>query len=326
MPDDSGRHFGSGVSLCAASRVVNIEIFARQDDLLGECPLWCPGEQSLYWIDIGKKKLHRKTINGIHRDWELPARPGCVEQMSEGGLALIFGTSVHRFDPLTGAMQLIRPVPLVPGVRFNEGKVDPKGRLWFGSMQDTFGPLNTLAPVDRFDGALFRLGMQDITVMEERIGISNTLAWSPDGTKFYFADSLVNHISVYDWDAESGDIARKRTFFEATNLGVPDGSAMDVDGCLWNARWGAGCVLRITPDGRIDRHITIPALQTSSCAFGGPQLDQLFITSARIGMTAEALAQSPLSGSVFEITGAGQGVPTVPMNWEPSQPRSANMK
>ena len=152
--------------------------------------------------------------------------------------------------------------------------------------------------------------------MEQGIGISNTLAWSPDETRFYFADSLKSRIFVYDYDAESGAISGKRSFFDASGFGMPDGSAMDVDGCLWNARWGVGRVLRITPDGDIDRQIEIPALQPSSCAFGGPKLDTLFITSARIALSAEALAHLPLSGSVFAISGVGQGLPISHMRWE----------
>jgi len=295
---------------------MSLEVFAQQEDLLGEGPMWSAGEQALYWIDIARKRLHRKTLLGERAQWNLPGRPGCVEQLAAGGLALILDEGVHSFDPYTGAIRLISPVSLAPGSRFNEGKADPRGRLWFGSMQDNFGPNDTAIPIERFLGSLFCLDDRGkITVMEQNIGISNTLAWAPDQTRFYFADSLLNRIFAYEYDADTGRIAHKRLFFEAPGLGVPDGSAIDIDGCLWNARWGAGRVLRITPDGRIDRQIEVPALQTSSCAFGGPNLDTLFITSARIGMTPEAFTESPLSGSVFAISGLAQGLPVEPVRW-----------
>jgi sugar lactone lactonase YvrE len=202
-------------------------------------------------------------------------------------------------------------------VRFNEGKTDPSGRLWFGSMQDNFGPNDEEVPLERSDGTLFRVDANGaVAVVEEGVGISNTLCWSPDERRFYFADSLANRIFVYDYEPTNGGVSNKRLFFEEPGLGVPDGSAMDVDGCLWNARWGAGMVLRITPHGRIDHRIDVPALQPSSCAFGGPQLDTLFVTSARRGMSPSAL--SPLSGSVFAIVGGAQGATVPPMQWRAS--------
>ena len=296
---------------------MTLEIFAQTGDELGEGPLWSESEQALYWLDISRKQLHRRTLAGASARWDLPGRPGCVENLTGGDLVLTLDQGVHRFEIKTGATSLLCPVRLAAGVRFNEGKVDPSGRLWFGSMQDNFGPNDEAIPIERFAGTLFRLDRRGtVAAVEEKVGISNTLAWSPDQTRLYFADSLANRTFAYDYDAASGTVSNKKVFFEAPDLGVPDGSAIDIDGCLWNARWGAGVVLRITPDGRIDRRIEIPALQPSSCAFGGPGLDTLFVTSARIGMTPEALAGTPLSGSVFAVTGVGQGVRVPPMLWD----------
>jgi L-arabinonolactonase len=297
---------------------VKVEVFSEQQDILGEGPLWLAGEQALCWLDIGRKRLHRQGLRGQHQSWDLPGRPGCVEGFADGDLALALGQGVHRFETKSGATQLLVPVPLPPGVRFNEGKADPKGRLWFGSMQDNFGPNNEAVPIERFEGALFRLDPQgSLRVIETGVGISNTLAWSPDESRLYFADSLLDQIFVYDYDVDAGKESNKRLFFKGLSQGLPDGSAMDSDGCLWNTRWGAGMILRITPEGRIDRCLELPVPQPSSCAFGGPGLGTLFITSARNGMSAQALAASPLSGAVLAISGVAQGMPVAPMSWAP---------
>jgi len=146
-------------------------------------------------------------------------------------------------------------------------------------------------------------------MIEDNIGIANTFAWSPDGKQFYFADSLLGAIHVYDFDTEQGTIRNKRIFFETPDLGVPDGSAIDTDGCLWNARWGSGAIIRITPKGKVDRIIELPVPQPTSCIFGGPDHKTLFITSARVELNETQLTNAPLSGSVFAVHGAAQGVP-----------------
>jgi sugar lactone lactonase YvrE len=296
---------------------VNIEVFAKQENLLGESPVWRATESALYWLDIGRKQLHRKLCNGEQACWALPARPGCVESLSGGSLAFVGGSGLYKLDPKTGETHFLRKIVIRNEARFNEGKSDPHGRLWFGSMQDNFGMGDIPLPVERSIGRLFCLDQEGrLRALEKNIGIANTLAWSPDERRFYFADSLANRIFLYDYTSETGVISNKRVFFEATGLGLPDGSAMDVDGCLWNARWGAGCVVRITPGGLIDRKIAIPALQATSCAFGGAKLETLFVTSAKIGLSPKALTEWPCSGSVFAITGLAQGLPISPFKFK----------
>jgi sugar lactone lactonase YvrE len=298
------------------------EVFAEGDCVLGEGPLWSPRESALYWLDIGRQSLFRRTLEGEQQCWQLPARVCGLERLGEGGLshaqplALILGAGIHRFESGSGQTTLLCEIPLATGLRFNESCVDSSGRLWFGSMLDNFGAQDAAIPVDRFEGSLMRLDKSGaVQVMESRIGIANTLAWSPDGTRFYFADSLRNTIWEYDYEKACGAIANRRVFFEGHGLGVPDGSAMDVDGCLWNARWGAGVVVRITPSGRIDKTLQVPAPQPSSCAFGGAALSTLFVTSARMGLSDADVARSPLSGSVFAFESATQGMPVAAMAW-----------
>lgn len=291
-------------------------LFSRQQDLIGEGPLWSATEQALYWIDIAGLRLHRRALDGEALNWDLPGPPGCVAELAGGGLAMTVGEGLYAFDPVTGDGRSLAALPLADGARFNEGKVDPQGRLWAGSMQNNLGPDGQGLPVDRRCGILWRLDPDGrAETIETDIGISNTLAWSPDGRRFHFADSLRNVLWVYDFDPDSGAVANRRVFFDEAGYGEPDGSAMDADGCLWNARWGAGVVLRLTPEGQIDRVVEIPAPQPSSCAFGGPDLDTLFVTTARMGLDAGALAKAPLSGSVFALPGAARGAPIPPMRW-----------
>ena len=286
------------------------DLYAKQNDVLGESPLWSEAEQSLYWIDIGRNVLHRRTAVGHHAEWVLPARPGCVAEFEDGRLAVTAGDGLYRFSPSVGRARLLVRIKMASDTRFNEGKVDSRGRLWFGSMQNNFGDHNQPRAVERSIGALHRLDRgNQISLIEEHIGICNAIAWSPDERRFYCADSLLGQIFVYNYDADTGAIQNKRVFFGDTNFGVPDGSAIDIDGCIWNARWGSGQVIRITPTGRVDRRVDIPAPQVTSCAFGGPSLGTLFVTSARFGMDLNELTSAPLSGSVFSIDGLAHGQP-----------------
>jgi sugar lactone lactonase YvrE len=295
----------------------DVELYCEQPSVLGEGPLWSSAEQALYWLDIGRKKLFRKTVAETRaRSWSLPEYPGCLAELAPGSMVIAMGRGVQRLDLDSGAIREWYPEPpRRPGTRFNDGKVDPRGRLWVGTMQNNFGVDGEPVDVQRTDGALYRFdGDGRAHTIEEDVGIANTLAWSPDLRSFYFADSLRGHIYAYDFDADSGAVWNKRLFFEIADHGVPDGSAIDTDGCLWNARWEAGMVLRITPAGKLDRVIALPVPCPTSCIFGGPGLDTLFVTSARLGLSEAQLAQFPLSGSVFAIRGAARGVPVPPLD------------
>ena len=296
--------------------MIQIEVLAQESDGIGEGPLWSVAEQSLYWLDIERKQLHCSVPSDSQpQSWTLPDYPGCVAELAPGEIAIAMGKGVQRLDLASGSLDLLHSVPARrPGTRFNDGKVDQRGRLWVGTMQNNFGFDGEDVPVNRFDGALYRFDADGrVQTLEENIGISNTLAWSPDLSRFYFGDSLKGDLFVYDFAAESGAICNKRIFYDASGFGVPDGSAIDVEGCLWNARWDAGVVLRITPEGKLDRMIELPVPRPTSCAFGGRDLKTLYVTSARYQLTAAQLERAPLSGSVFAISGAGQGLAIPPL-------------
>lgn len=298
------------------SSPIEADLYSRQADVLGEAPLWSRSQHSLYWLDIGGKTLFRRSPGDlVAQSWVLGDYPGCLAELASPAIALAMGEGIQRFNLESGAVDLLRVAPgRRPGTRFNDGKVDPRGRLWAGTMLNNFGPHGEPVAIERSDGALYRFDLDgSVHTVETDVGIANTLAWSPDTRCFYFADSLRGEIYAYDFDADSGTVDNKRVFFDASHPGVPDGSAMDVDGCLWNVRWDAGVVLRIAPSGHVDRSIELPVPRPTSCAFGGAGLDTLFVTSARVGLTAQQLEASPLSGSVFAIARVGPGMPVPPL-------------
>jgi L-arabinonolactonase len=294
-----------------------IELFSSGADVIGESPVWSVTEQALYWIDIARKKIYRRSsLDALPRAWTLPDYPGCIAELLPGtAIAIAMGDGIQRLELGSGALDTLSGAPARRiGTRFNDGKVDPRGRLWVGTMQNNLGPSGETIPIKRFDGALYRFGPHDdAAILEEDIGIPNSIAWSPEGKRFYFGDSFRGQIHVYEFDVELGSIYNKRPFFCTQHLGVPDGSAIDADGCLWNARWDGSCILRITPDGKLDRVIEVPVLRPTCCAFGGPNLKTLFVTSAIDELSAEQREVYPLSGSVLAIDGLGQGVPSLPM-------------
>jgi Gluconolactonase len=303
------------------TNVVTIQLFSEQQDNTGEGPVWSQTGQVLYWIDIGSKRLYRRGLSDPNaQSWDLKGYPGSLAEISLDVVGIALGDGIQLLDLQTGELsELWAGPPRRNATRFNDGKVDPLGRFWVGTMQNNFGPDGEPISIGRWDGALYRFDRTgSVETVEEGIGISNTLAWSPDLRRFYFADSLRGQIYAYDFDAESGSVSNKRLFFE-NELGIPDGSAIDVDGCLWNARWDGGAVVRVTPSGVLDRVIKLPVPRPTSCIFGGPDMDTLFVTSARNGLKREELEEFPLSGSVFAIGGVGQGSPVPPLSCTPRQ-------
>jgi sugar lactone lactonase YvrE len=186
-------------------------------------------------------------------------------------------------------------------MRFNDGKCDRQGRFWAGTMNDV---------VREPSGTLYRLDPQRGCVAQfNGLRTPNSLAWSPDGRTMYFADSRSQVIQAYPFDTGSGEIGTPRVFFSVDPPAIPDGATVDADGCLWSALYGGGRVVRITPDGRVDRTIEVPVAQVTSCHFAGPDLDVLVITTAKQRMTPEQLAQQPLAGALFAVDVGVRGLP-----------------
>jgi sugar lactone lactonase YvrE len=274
---------------------------APSGDRCGEGPLWHPEEQALYWTDINRFLAHRwNAADGSVKTWFFDEPVTALALTArEDTLAVALGSRVILWSPRTDARrdQGFR-LDGWPAVRLNEGRVDPRGSLWLGSMRNNVRPDGSAGEAGGTDGALYRVDPDGAASEWKRgIGIANTLAWSPDETRLYFADTLANRIWVYDYDPSTGAIGGERTFFADFPRGLPDGSAMDREGFLWNCRHGGGCVVRIAPDGRVDQVAELPVTNVTSCIFGGEDRRTLYVTSAANG----APEGERMAGSVFAI-------------------------
>ncbi|MFA6153748.1 SMP-30/gluconolactonase/LRE family protein [Mesorhizobium sp.] len=282
------------------------EVFCVVDcaNKLGEVPVWDVGEQALYWVDIEGCLLQRfHPGSGETRTWRLPERVASLALRVAGGIVLALASGFAFFDPKTGAIErLAAPEADKPSNRFNDGKCDRRGRFWAGTMDDS---------LKNRTGGLYRLDPDlSCTTMEEGIGISNSLAWSPDDRTFYFADTLIRTIFAYDFDLEHGAIANRRVFTDCTGQpGNPDGSTIDAQGFLWNAQWDGWRLVRYAPDGRVDRIVPLPVQKPTSCMFGGPDLSTLYVTSAIWDLSTEALKQQPHAGGILALDVGVRGLP-----------------
>lgn len=284
--------------------MTNIEIAVDAQNALGEGPIWDAQEQAFYWVDIVGKSINRfDPSSGSLKAWATEDFPTAIALLEEGNaaiLALANGVSLFDFGEET------RPFAVpdtTAGNRLNDAKCDPSGRFWVGSMQTNLNPDGSDKEMTAHTGALFRLDPDGSSTRfsPHTIGISNTLVWSLDEKHFYFGDSLRNVIVRYDYDGALGWISNPTVFLERDDWGVPDGSCIDHDGCLWNARFGASKLLRITPQGEIDRVVDLPVTNPTSCAFGGADGRTLFVTSARVTLSEEAVAANPHEGAILAL-------------------------
>jgi L-arabinonolactonase len=284
--------------------MTEIRLVVDARNRLGEVPVWDVAEQALYWVDIEGRRLQRLDPgSGAVRDWSFPERIASFALREQGGLVCAFESGFAFFEPESGAIEWIaKPEAMIARNRFNDGKCDRAGRFWAGSMDDR---------MKEHTGSLYRLDPdRGVHRMDGAIGISNSLAWSPDDRVFYFADSLDGIIYAYDYDHATGAIGGKRVFAPAkVEPGTPDGSTIDAEGYLWNARWDGWRLVRHAPDGRVDRVVELPVQKPTSCAFGGPDLATLYVTSAIWDLTADALARQPWAGGVLAVDVGVRGLP-----------------
>ncbi|MBV8071715.1 MAG: SMP-30/gluconolactonase/LRE family protein [Acidobacteriaceae bacterium] len=286
-----------------------IECIVPAGDRCGEGPVWHAAEQALYWTDINRFLIHRLDFrDGSVKSWffDQPVT-ALVLTDREHTLAVALGSRVIFWEPATDERR-DQGFALAgwPQVRFNDGRADPRGSLWLGSMRNNVNPDGSCGEVGGTDGVLYRIDTNgSVTEWKRDIAISNTLAWNADRNRFYFADSLADRIWSYRYDEQTGDIANECVFFEGFNRGLPDGSNIDREGFLWNCRYGGKCIIRIAPDGVIDRIIEMPVSNVTSCTFGGPDLRILYITTASNG----APAGERLSGGLFALRTDVPGLP-----------------
>ena len=273
--------------------------------LLGEGPLWDAQRGWLWWVDIKGRRVERlDPASGERAGFDVPVRPAALAMRRDGTLLLACEAGVGTFDPATGAFAARSALePDRPGNRANDGKTDPKGRFWIGTMDDG----------ERADsGALYRVDPDwSVTRVADGLGIPNTVTHTRDGHTLLLADSRQGELYALPVEAD-GTVGERRLFAKAEGQGSPDGSALDAEGFLWNAEWGAGRIVRYASDGTIERVVLVPVSQPSSCAFGGPNLTTLYITSARVGLSAEQLAREPLAGGLFAYEADVAGWPVTP--------------
>jgi sugar lactone lactonase YvrE len=272
---------------------------------LGEGPLWSARDQAIYWTDIKVKKLNRyRLADGATHSWDMPDTIGwAVERRSKPGFVIGLAHAVVEvtLDPFAITQRCTVEADK-PGNRLNDAKVDPKGRVWFGTMHNA---------EQTNSGAFYRLD-PDFSVHEVDRGyiVANGPTFSPDGAIVYHTDSSAREIYRLDVQPD-GSLANKRVFARFTEEeGYPDGMTTDREGCLWVAHWGGWRITRFRPDGTRDRVVPMPVSQVTSCTFGGDRLDRMFVTSARIGLTEAQLAKEPLAGGLFEIDPGVTGLPT----------------
>jgi sugar lactone lactonase YvrE len=280
------------------------QVVAATSDLLGESPLWCPEQGTLFWVDIRAPALRRlEPASGQIRSFVLPELCGAVSFSSPGRVVLSLSSGLYLFDLSTEALSpLVAPEPAERGNRLNDTKADRRGRLWVGTMRD-YGAATT--------GALYRVGPDLVcTATIAPVTVPNAISWSPDDRVMYFADTGDGRIRAYDFDVERGTLGRMRILVEAGLIpGKPDGATVDAEGCVWNARFGGGAVVRITPEGALDRTIPIPVSFVTSCAFGGTDLTTLYVTTARQKLTPAELNAQPYAGAVFAVDAGVRGLP-----------------
>jgi sugar lactone lactonase YvrE len=272
-------------------------------DILGEGPVWDVQEQAFYWLDIRGCLVRRYDwSSGRTQSWTLPEMVGSLAVRERGGLLLAMRSSISFFDPATGALERVAaPEAGRENMRFNDGKCDRQGRFWAGTMNDL---------VREPSGTLYRLDPQRGCVAQfNGLRTPNSLAWSPDGRIMYFADSRSQVIHAYPYEPATGELGAPRVFHTVEPPAIPDGATVDAEGFVWSALYGGSRVVRIAPDGRVDRTIELPVEQPTSCQFAGPNLDVLFITTARQRLTQEQLAQQPLAGALLAADVGVRGLP-----------------
>lgn len=274
---------------------------APTGDWCGEGVIWHPEEKAVFWVDNRRNLVHRFLVEDQStRTWLFDETVAALAlTVDPGVLCVVLGSRLILWSPATDErLPFGGSLEGWPQVRLNEAGVDPRGFLWLGSMGNNLYPDGTRREVPKSDGSLFQLDREGaLSRKVGGIGVANTIAWSPDRENFYSADSLENEVRVYQYDLEKGGIHSPRPFFKGFPRGLPDGSAIDSEGSLWNCRYGGGCIVRVSDRGEIQAIVESPALNVTSCAFGGAGLDTLYVTSA----ISDASPRSRFDGGLFAV-------------------------
>lgn len=280
---------------------MQVNCIAGRGSTLGEGPLWDAARGCLWWIDIDGRKLHRyDPISGKNVTRMLSGRPGFAALHTSGQLVLGIERKVVLCDPSTNTGIILAEVdPDQPGNRINDGASDRDGRLWVGTMDGS---------VAQPSGALYRLSAEGPVATLTGIIASNGPVFSADGSWLFHCDTLRRRILRYPLLPDGGvGVGILLRYFTADE-GLPDGLACDTEGGLWVALWGGWCVVRLEASGAVTAQIALPTAQVTACAFGGPELRDLYITTAALGLSADAMSAQPDAGGLFVCRPGHQGL------------------
>ena len=271
-------------------------------DILGEGPLWDDEGQALWWVDIRQPAVRcydwrRQTT----KTYPMSEMVGSLALRRDGTLILALKSALVYWNPENGLIDKVAaPESDRPNQRFNDGKCDRRGRFFAGTMNDA-----ARSP----DGTLYRFDGSSCVPVQNGITIPNSLAWSADGRTMYFADSWTREIGAFVYDLDRGEIGARRVFAKIDAPAIPDGATVDAQGYLWCALYDGWKLARFTPEGRLERTIDLPMQRPTSCQFGGPNLDVLFVTSATQKLSAEELSKQPFAGSLIALDVGVTGLP-----------------
>jgi sugar lactone lactonase YvrE len=278
--------------------------------MLGESPLWSEAEACLYWIDIDGRSVHRfDPATGIDQTHAAPGRPGSLALTGGPGRLLVaIEERLAVLDWATGSWtDWIALEPAGSGNRLNDGQTDLAGRFWVGSMFDPTSAGRTTGMLHRVEPD----GSQ--SVVRDGIGVSNGLAFSPDGRTMYFADTKLDTVWSYDYELDTGEAHDERVFLDFTDLpGRPDGACVDADGGYWIACVYGSAVLRVTPDGEVDRRVVLPVPKPTMPAFGGAGMSTLFVTTIGGGGSHQIDPAFPEAGGIFAVETGIRGLAQAP--------------
>jgi len=284
-----------------------VELLYESKNILGEGITYCSITNNLYWLDINNKsKLFKLNLSSNKKEvFELPEIVTATSIKSDNELILASNNGLNSFDFSNKKFQRVLNIEnQLISTRSNDGGSDAFGRFWLGTMQNNFDKDGNDVPIKDNIGKLYKVDIdKTISIVEEGLGIPNTFVWSPDNSIFYFTDTLSGSIFNYDFNLEQGELTNKKKF-ASYDRGFPDGSTIDTDGCIWNCRWGGSCIVRFTPNGKVDHVIEMPVQNITNCIFGGKDMKTLFITTAsNIGKN-----QNDLDGNLFAISLNYQGI------------------
>ncbi|OAB45165.1 SMP-30/gluconolactonase/LRE family protein [Paenibacillus antarcticus] len=285
-----------------------LEVVVHANATLGEGPSFDAVSNRLLWVDIELHLLHIYYLDsGEDVTYEIGQSIGAVVPYREDEVIVVLYEGFHKYQLSTGTLTFIaHPEQHRPNNRFNDGKCDPFGRLWAGTMS-LEGKENC--------GSLYCLD-HDLSVRKvlDDVSISNGLGWSVDGSTMYFIDTPSRQVDAFDYDGAKGTISNRRMAFKMPDdAGYPDGMTVDAEGMLWIAEWNGGRVGRWNPDtGQLLDQIAVPSGHVTSCVFGGRELEDLYITTACTGMKYDLLEEKPLSGNLFRIKTGVKGQATIP--------------